>query len=100
MHLKRLASYGSAPARQALPADGTGNPGSDPAPRLGYSDLERIDRITDLYDRIAFDFCFEAPAGGEVRIYPRKGSSQQPSWLFVRTLPTISSRIDGRGGVS
>jgi hypothetical protein len=26
---------------------------------------------TNLCDRIAFDFCFEAPAKGEVRIFPR-----------------------------
>ena len=33
--------------------------------------FERIDRITNLCDKIAFDFCFEAPAEGEVHIFPR-----------------------------
>ena len=38
---------------------------------LDAATFERIDRITNLCDRIAFDFCFEVPAEGEVRIFPR-----------------------------
>jgi hypothetical protein len=72
MHLKRLASYGNAPARQAQAAqmaqvirEQLQHHGLDAAT------FERIDRITNLCDRIAFDFCFEAPAEGEVRIFPK-----------------------------
>ena len=36
----------------------------------------RIDRITNLCDRIAFDFCFEAPAEGEVPIFPHNASDE------------------------
>jgi hypothetical protein len=39
--------------------------------------FERIDRITDLCDRIAFDFCFEAPAEGEVGIFPRNDRDEE-----------------------
>ncbi|HEX5688545.1 MAG TPA: hypothetical protein VFX76_01000, partial [Roseiflexaceae bacterium] len=37
----------------------------------------RIDRITNLCDRIAFDFCFEAPAEGDVSIFPRNDRDEQ-----------------------
>ncbi len=37
--------------------------------------FERIDRITDLCDRISFSFCFEQPAQGQVAIFPRSASS-------------------------
>jgi hypothetical protein len=72
MHLKRLTSYGSAPARQAMTAEMT-LAIQEQLQRHGFDVVlfERIDRITNLCDRIAFDFCFEAPAEGGVRIFPR-----------------------------
>ena len=71
MHLKRLASYGSAPARQALAAEMAHViQAKIERHSLDATIFERIDRITDLCDRIAFDFCFEAPAEGEVHIFP------------------------------
>jgi len=72
MHLKRLVSYGDSPARWALAAE-MGHVIQDLFQRYGEdaAALERIDRITNLCDRIAFDFCFEAPTEGEVRIFPR-----------------------------
>jgi hypothetical protein len=33
------------------------------------------DRITNLCDSIAFDFCFEQPLSAEVEIYPRQGQT-------------------------
>jgi hypothetical protein len=72
MHLKRLTSYGSAPARQAMAAEMT-QAIQEQLQRHGFDGVvfERIDRITNLCDKIAFDFCFEAPAEGEVRIFPK-----------------------------
>lgn len=78
MHLKRLASYGDAPARQALAAEMA--QAIDEYVRrhgLDMATFERLDRITNLCDRIAFDFCFEAPAEGEVRIFPSNASSAE-----------------------
>jgi hypothetical protein len=74
MHLKRLTSYGSAPARQALAAELAQRIQAQ-IQRHGLEAalFERIDRITNLCDRIAFDFCFEAPAEGAVRVFPRNG---------------------------
>jgi hypothetical protein len=72
MHLKRLASYGSAPARQAQAAEmAQVIQAQIERHGLDAATFERIDRITELCDRIAFDFCFEVPAEGEVRIFPR-----------------------------
>jgi hypothetical protein len=72
MHLKRLTSYGSAPARQAMAAKMV-QAIQEQLQRRGFDVIlfERIDRITNLCDKIAFDFCFEAPAEGEVRIFPK-----------------------------
>ncbi len=33
---------------------------------VGESDAAEADRITDLCDRVAFDFCVEGPASGRV----------------------------------
>jgi len=72
MHLKRLTSYGSAPARQAQAAEmAQAIQALIERHGLDAATFERTDRITNLCDRIAFDFCFEAPAEGEVRIFPR-----------------------------
>ena len=37
----------------------------------------RVDRITNLCDLIAFDFCFEAPAEGAVAVFPRNAGDEQ-----------------------
>ena len=72
MHLQRLTSYGSAPARRAL-ADTLAQAIQVQIARHGLDAtlFARIDRITNLCDRIAFDFCFEAPAEGAVPIFAR-----------------------------
>ncbi len=44
---------------------------------LAAATFERIDRITNLCDRIAFDVCFEAPAEGDVRIFPRNDRDEE-----------------------
>jgi hypothetical protein len=78
MHLKRLASYGNTPARQAQAAEMAQVIGEQLQRHgLDAATFERIDRITNLCDRIAFDFCFEAPAEGEVRIFPRNERDQE-----------------------
>src|SRR5262249_41004768 len=78
MHLKRLTSYGSAPARQALAAEMAQRIQAQ-IQRHGLEAalFERIDRITNLCDRIAFDFCFEAPAEGAVRVFPKNGRQEE-----------------------
>jgi hypothetical protein len=78
MHLKRLASYGSAPTRQALTAEmAQVIQAKVERDGLDATVFERIDRITGLCDSIAFDFCFEAPAKGEIRIFPRNDHDEE-----------------------
>jgi hypothetical protein len=78
MHLKRLVSYGNAPRRQAMAAEMTqAIQAQIQRHGLDAATFERIDRITDLCDSIAFDFCFEAPAQGELRIFPRNDRDEQ-----------------------
>jgi len=78
LHLKRLTSYGHAPARQALAAEmAQAIQANIERHGLDATIFERIDRITNLCDRIAFDFCFEAPAEGEVRIFPRNDRDEE-----------------------
>lgn len=78
LHLKRLVSYGNSSARQALAAEMTQAIGEQ-IQRYGLSAaaFERIDRITNLCDRIAFDVCFEAPAEGDVRIFARNDGDEE-----------------------
>ncbi len=78
MHLRRLASYGAAPARQAEAA-AMGEEIAALAAEHGLDRglLSRIDRITQLCDDISFAFCFEAPAQGAVRIYPRNDADDE-----------------------
>ena len=78
LHLQRLVSYGSAPARRALAAEMAEAIAAQLQRRgLDAATFARVDRITNLCDRIAFDFCFEAPAEGEVRIFPRNDGGEQ-----------------------
>jgi hypothetical protein len=78
MHLQRLASYGTSPARQAEAA-AMAEEIAVLAAEHGFdrSLLARIDRITRLCDDIAFAFCFEAPTQGSVHIYPRNGEDEE-----------------------
>jgi hypothetical protein len=87
LHLQRLTGYSSAPARQAAAAAMAAQVAQH-AQRHGLdaATFARIDRITNLCDRIAFDFCFEAPATGEVSIFPRYDAN---------TEVVVSYRIDG-----
>ena len=47
--------------------------------RSGYSKefFQRIDRITQLTDRISFEFCFERQAEGKLAVFPRNGSDEE-----------------------
>jgi hypothetical protein len=91
LHLQRLASYGSAPARQAAVAV-MAQEIEAYAERhsLDLPTFARVDRITNLCDRIAFDFCFEAPASGEVGIFPRNDDDAEVAVSYRVAGDTIS----------
>lgn len=78
LHLKRLVSHQDSPTRRALIAEMT----QVIQQQLQHHNLdaetfERIDRLTNLCDSIAFDFCFEEPAEGIVMIFPKNDRSEQ-----------------------
>ena len=86
-HLQRLMSYGNSEERQ----QGARTMAATIAALVAQHGLDaalfdRIDRITDLCDRIAFDFCFEEPAQGSVKVFPR---NDQPEEI------AISYHVDG-----
>ncbi len=53
---------------------------------LSAEAFERADRVTDLCDRIALDFCQERPAEGKVAVHGKNGSAD---------LVEVKYRIDG-----
>ena len=71
-HIRRLASSDPSETRKALTAEF-----SQAIDRyldqhhLSKTLFDRIDRITDLLDRLSFEFCFDAPASGSISIFPR-----------------------------
>src|SRR6266511_4548936 len=87
MHLKRLTSYGSAPVRQAKAAEmAQAIQALIEHHGLDAAAFERIDRISNLCDRIVFDLCVDAPAEGEVHIFPRNDRHEEVA---------VSYRIEG-----
>lgn len=78
LHLQRLAGYGSSPPRQALLAELTAASAAHAQQHgLDQALFARVDRITNLCDGIAFDFCFEEPTSGKVAVYPKNDRPDQ-----------------------
>lgn len=76
-HIRRLAANDSLPRRRAMAKEFTQAIDDQLARHhLAGETFERIDRITDLLDRLSFSFCFENPAVGELAIHPRNGSME------------------------
>ncbi|MDA1192273.1 MAG: DUF3891 family protein [Candidatus Poribacteria bacterium] len=49
------------------------------------------DRVTDLCESMSFDFCFEQPATGTVKVFPTHESREPVS---------VRYEVDGRGGIT
>jgi hypothetical protein len=69
LHVHRLVSGVD---RKALAPMTSALPELHRAAGVNESDAAEADRITDLCDRIAFDFCVEEPAGGRVAVAPMR----------------------------
>jgi hypothetical protein len=77
-HFRRLADHGDSDERKAL----TNEFSKAIAQQLEINHLskerfDRIDRITDLCDRLSFNFCFDEPASGEISIFSRNGEDRE-----------------------
>jgi Protein of unknown function (DUF3891) len=81
LHLQRLTSYGNSPPRQALLAElSAASTAYAQQYALDLALWQRVDRITNLCDSIAFDFCFEQPTTGQVAVYPQ---NDQPAQVAI-----------------
>jgi hypothetical protein len=83
LHVHRLVAGGDAGMAAALPA-------LHRAAGIDEGDAAEADRITDLCDRIAFDFCVEVPATGRVAVAPARGADPV----------AIDYTVDGRGEIT
>lgn len=77
-HIRRLASGGKSEIRKAMFEDFSKAIDDQlKQHRLSKELFDRMDRITDLLDRISFEFCFDAPANGSVSIFSRNGKDEE-----------------------
>jgi hypothetical protein len=77
-HIRRLASNSTSKIRSAMYTDFS----LEIERQLKQHDLpksmfDRMDRITDLLDRLSFEFCFDVPASGHINIFPRNGEDTE-----------------------
>ena len=80
-HVRRLASHYDSPERKAMAADFSQAIDAQlDQHHLSKELFDRIDRITDLCDRISFDFCFGIPHSGEVSAFPKNNDDRE---IFV-----------------
>jgi Protein of unknown function (DUF3891) len=90
-HIRRLARHGDTPERIALSAEfGDLLARQVESGRYSQELFERMDRITELCDRISFAFCFEEPESGRVEIYPRNAREATEAVEFRVAGPEIS----------
>jgi hypothetical protein len=77
-HFRRLAAHGDSAGRKALAAEFSEAIDKQLAEHnLSQELFDRMDRITDLLDSLSFSFCFDAPASGEISIFPRNGETRE-----------------------
>ena len=89
-HLLRLASHGQSPDRKSISAE-FGQIIRQMINQYQFSEalFARIDRITDFCDSIAFDFCFEQSAEGNVVLFPRNNENTETPTQYTVTKGTI-----------
>lgn len=77
-HIRRLASGGTTEIRKTLHAEFTQTLDEQLEQHtLSRTMFDRMDRITDLLDRLSFEFCFDTPASGSISIFPRNGKEEK-----------------------
>jgi len=82
-HFRRLASHDNSAGRKALTAEfSTALDEQLKAHNLSKELFDRIDRITDLCDRLSFSLCFDVPVSKEISIFPRNGEATEVTLKF------------------
>jgi hypothetical protein len=79
-HVRRLASHYDLPERKVMSVEFS----HAIEEQLKHNNLskelfDRIDRITNLCDKISFDLCFDIPHSGKVSIFPRNDEDREDS---------------------
>ena len=75
-HIRRLASNDPSEIRKALTVEFSHAIDEHlKQHNLSKTLFDRMDRITDLLDRLSFEFCFDVPASGNISIFPRNGEN-------------------------
>jgi hypothetical protein len=90
LHVRRLVSGGDdAPSRQVVAGMDAELPSLVRAAGVSFEDARAADRITNLCDRISFDFCLEQPDAGAVEVIAPDGSALE-----------VGYTVDGLGTVA
>jgi len=77
-HFRRLASHGKTDIRKKLHADFTkGIEEQLKGHNLSQNLFDRMDRITDLLDRLSYELCFDVPASGSISLFPRNDDDKE-----------------------
>ena len=79
-HVRRLASHYESTQRKAMAAEFSEVIDAQLEQHsLTKEIFDRIDRITNLCDKISFDLCFDVPASGSVSVFPRNNEDAEVS---------------------
>jgi hypothetical protein len=74
----RLASHDESPERKAMTAEfSQGIDKQLKQHNLSREVFDRTDRITNVCDKISFDFCMDVPASDRVSIFPRNNGNEE-----------------------
>jgi hypothetical protein len=77
-HIRRLADRGDSAGYKALAAEFSGAIDEQlKRHNLSKELFGRLDRITDLCDKLSFSLCFDVPASGEISIFPHCGEDRK-----------------------
>lgn len=77
-HVRRLASHEETAERRAMTLEFSRAIDAQlNQHNLSEELFNRIDRITDLCDKISFDFCMDVPDSGEISIFPHNDSDEE-----------------------
>jgi len=90
LHVHRLTAAGRRPAETDASEEMAARLDAlHAAAGVAPPDATEADAITNLCDHVAFDFCFEEPAGGSVEVAPRRGAARV----------AVQYEVDGRGSI-
>jgi len=90
LHVRRLVSWrGDPETSSVLAAMDAEVPALVRAAGVAAADARVADRVTDLCDRISFDFCLEEPASGSVEVVRADGTATEVRYV-----------LDGHGAVA